>query len=287
MNDASAPRPRFSASATAAHENGERTFFRSANAHSDVSEEAARAAAKVIARERAVAAAAGKMPLTALGQYPYPDRAIVEPVLERLDDPARPGNELARLTRNSYLATVLNAYDVLFVDVDTCADTSNAPEEKPVPEAEALAALDALCAERPELAFRVYATRAGLRYLCTTRRFAPRSPESAEILRRLRSDPRYARLCRVQNCYRARLTPKFWRCYTDGPLGVDSRPWWKRLLSPLRSPLMPNENDFSTCRFVRTVGGAAGGAVSDDAGIALVVARHDATTRALEGKPLA
>ncbi len=283
MENAPASRPRFTASATAAHESGGRTFFRSANAQSEVSEEAARAAAKALARERAASAAAGRAPLSALGQYPYPDRAIVEPVLERLDDPAQPGRELARLTRNSYLATVLNAYDIMFVDVDTRADTSNAPEEKPVPEPEALAALDALCVERPDLAFRVYATRAGLRYLCTSRRFAPRSPESAEILRRLRSDPRYARLCRVQNCYRARLTPKSWRCYTDGPIVNEPRPWWKRLINPLRAPLYPDENDFSTCRFVRNIGAAA----QADAGIALVVARHDATSRALEGKPLA
>ena len=283
MNDAPASRPRFVASATAAHESGGRTFFRSANAQSDVSEEAARSAAKALARERAAAAAAGRAPSTALGQYPYPDRAIVEPVLERLDDPSAAGRELARLTRNSYLATVLNAYDVMFVDVDTHADTSNAPEEKPVAETEALAALDTLCAERPDLVFRVYATRGGLRYLCTSRRFAPRSPESADILRRLRSDPRYARLCRVQNCYRARLTPKYWRCHTAGPLGTDPRPWWKRLLNPSRAPAMPDENDFSTCRFVRSFGEEK----VTDAGIALVIARHDATTRALEGKPLA
>jgi hypothetical protein len=145
---APASRPRFTASATSAHESGGRTFFRSANAQSEVSEEAAHAAAKALARERAASAAAGRALLSALGQYPYPDSAIVEPVLERLDAP---------------------------------------------------------------------------------------------------------------------------------------RPWWKRLMNPLRAPLCPDENVFSNCRFVRTIGTAA----EADAGIALVVARHDATSRALEGKPLA
>ena len=279
----STPRPRFVASAVSSHEAGGRVWFRSANATSDIGEAEARAAAKTLARERAVAAASGRPPLSPAGQYPYPDRAIVEPVLERVDDPAQPGRELARLTRNSYAATVLNAYDVMFVDVDTHADSSNAPEEKPVPESEALDALVNLCATRPELGFRIYATRGGLRYLCTARRFDPRSPESSEILRLLRSDLRYARLCRAQNCYRARLTPKYWRCHTAAPVGADPRPWWKRLLNPLREPAILDEDEFSTCHFVRAIGTEH----PADAGIAAVIERHDVVTRAFEGKPLA
>lgn len=280
-----APTPRFTATAIAAHKSGERTFFRSANAHSATSEAEAHAIAKALARERAVAAANGGIPLSPAGQYPYPDRAIVEPVLERMDDPTHPGRELARLTRNSYLATVLNAYDVMFVDVDTAADTSNAPEEKPVRETDALDALASLCTARPDLGFRVYATRAGLRYLCTSRRFEPRSPDSAEILRLLLADPRYARLCRTQNCYRARLTPKYWRCHTAAPAQSDPRPWWKRLFQPVRMPDWVNEDDFATCHFVRTVGTES--STDADPGIALIVARHDAATLAHEGKPLA
>jgi hypothetical protein len=52
------------------------------------------------------------------------------------------------------------------------------------------------------------------------------------------------------------------------------RPWWKRLMNPLRAPLCPDENVFSNCRFVRTIETAA----EADAGIALLVARHDATS---------
>jgi hypothetical protein len=36
------------------------------------------------------------------------------------------------------------------------------------------------------------------------------------LMRFLRADPDYVRLCAVQECYRARLTPKPWRC-GDGP----------------------------------------------------------------------
>jgi hypothetical protein len=134
------PSPRFTASATAAHTSGGKVYFRSANAYSAISQAEAHAAAKALARERAQAAAAHRYRPTQAGEYPYPDRPIVEPVLARLDDPVQPGRELARLTRNAYHATVLNAYDVLFVDVDTTADTSNSREEKPVPQDTALSA---------------------------------------------------------------------------------------------------------------------------------------------------
>jgi len=35
-------------------------------------------------------------------------------------------------------------------------------------------------------------------------------------MRFLRSDPEYVKLCRIQECYRARLTPKPWR-WCDEP----------------------------------------------------------------------
>ncbi len=37
------------------------------------------------------------------------------------------------------------------------------------------------------------------------------------ILRELQSDPLYIRLCQAQECFRARLTPKPWRCGMEQP----------------------------------------------------------------------
>jgi hypothetical protein len=36
-------------------------------------------------------------------------------------------------------------------------------------------------------------------------------------MRSLHCDPLYVKLCSVQECFRARLTPKFWRCGATRP----------------------------------------------------------------------
>jgi hypothetical protein len=75
----------------------------------------------------------------------------------------------------------------------------------------------AWAAKRPDLGLRVYRTLAGLRCLVTNVPFEPASPEAQSILRELRSDPLYTRLCQAQECFRARLTPKPWRCSAPPP----------------------------------------------------------------------
>lgn len=277
----SSPAPRFTASAVAAQGAGAHAVFRSANAFSEISAEDALARAKAEAARRAAAAARGERPPSA-GQYPYPDRVVVEPVLERIH--VADTGELARVTRNAYGAEVLNAYDVWFADVDTARDTSNAPEETVVTPQAAEQALVDVCVAEPSLGFRMYATRAGLRYLCVTRRFAPRSPESDALLARVLSDPRYRRLCRVQNCFRARLTPKPWRCDDAlAPRVPDARPLWRRLLQPAAAPNPFDLTSFAACRFV----GAVGAAATADPAIARIVRLHDERSGALGAQPLA
>jgi hypothetical protein len=270
--------PRFTARATARHESHGRTFFRGASASSSISEADARQAARRLAEARAVAAANSRRLLPANGAYPYPERVLVEPILERIVMPTGGADEeVAKITRNNYGASVLNAYGIMFVDVDTAADSSNAPGQKPVDHREAIAALVGLCGRRPELAFRVYTTRAGLRYVCLSRTFDPISRESEDILRELQSDPRYATLCRIQKCYRARLSPKPWRC-------VDrSRPpgFFARLL---RGPhtVRRDHMEFAVCRFVERIG--AGGTLP---AAERVVALHDRETAVSSNRPLA
>ncbi|MDR2673591.1 MAG: hypothetical protein LBC18_01650, partial [Opitutaceae bacterium] len=198
---------------------------------SETSAEDARRRAEEKARQTAENAAAGIKPLSEQGKYPYPERVLVEPVLERV---TLDGGEAARITRNSYGASVLNAHRVMFVDVDTDASPDDGSPERVVSQEEALGALVDMVARRPELAFRVYATRAGLRYLCASRLFDPLSEESAQILESLRADRRYATLCRVQKCYRARLTPKPWRCLKLKPPapGGARKGFFARLFSP-------------------------------------------------------
>ena len=69
----------------------------------------------------------------------------------------------------------------------------------------------AFLAQRPDWRLRLYRTPAGLRLLALHRLFDPREADVATAFEALGVDPTYARMCRNQNCFRARLTPKPWR----------------------------------------------------------------------------
>ncbi len=69
----------------------------------------------------------------------------------------------------------------------------------------------AFLAQRPDWRLRLYRTPAGLRLLALHRLFDPREADVAIAFEALGVDPTYARMCRNQNCFRARLTPKPWR----------------------------------------------------------------------------
>lgn len=273
--------PRFASSRIVGVSDGKgKTFFRSASATSALSQQDAENQALALARKRAQDAAMGVPPQTAASAYPYPERVLVEPVLERANwQNGAEEVEIARITCNSYGASVLNAYRAMFVDVDTRPDLLRKPArpEDIVEEKTALALLHQLVAERPEFSFRVYATHSGLRYLCTSHTFNPAAPETLDLMRRLRADPRYITLCRVQKCFRARLTPKPWRCQVTPP-----RPkgFFARLFSP-KTVFQPGS--FATCRFQ----GQFGGKNPPLPEIADLLTRHDTLSEALSNKPLA
>ena len=66
------------------------------------------------------------------------------------------------------------------------------------------------------LAF-IYETAGGLRVILAHRKIDPCSDEAARTLDFVGSDPLYLRLCRSQKSFRARLTPKPWRCGHHAP----------------------------------------------------------------------
>lgn len=63
----------------------------------------------------------------------------------------------------------------------------------------------------PQWHLRVYETPAGYRVLVMHQTFDPNSTEVAQFFDALGTDPVYVQMCRNQNCFRARLTPKPWR----------------------------------------------------------------------------
>ena len=65
--------------------------------------------------------------------------------------------------------------------------------------------------------YRLYRTLAGLRLVLTDRSYDPCAAETVQLLEELQSDPLYVRLTQNQECFRARLTPKPWRCRCAKP----------------------------------------------------------------------
>jgi hypothetical protein len=257
---------------------------------SDLSVEDARTRARMAAEEVAARAAQTGEPPRA---YAYGDRPLREEVVRSI---AGEDERAAVVTRNAFGCLVLNTAGVLFVDVDLPEPARSGsvgwlgrlfgrvcvPIEEP--QAIALAKLEVWLRRNPGYGFRVYRTRGGLRYLETSRLFDPRSNDVATLLEELGCDPLYVRLCRSQQSFRARLTPKPWRC------GV--------ALPPSR---FPHETPERAAAFQRWLGAydaaCLGHAVCEalpnageggiHADVVPVLRLHDETTRPGSGLPLA
>jgi hypothetical protein len=159
------------------------------------------------------------------GEFPpkhggyYPNRPFREPVLREIKNDA--GETAAVITRNSYGCLVLNTARVMFVDVDLPEPKSpglfsrlfgKSPTAPVVTESSALAKVENWTRNNPDWGWRIYRTRAGLRLLATHALFDPETTASDGVFDALGADPLYRQLCKTQKCYRARLTPKPWRC---------------------------------------------------------------------------
>lgn len=150
----------------------------------------------------------------------YPNRPFREPVIQQIKNDA---NEVAAvITRNSYGCLVLNTARVMFVDVDVREPEKPGFFQKlfgkaptgppPLTENGAIAKVENWTRNNPDSGWRIYRTRAGLRLLATHALFDPEAAASDGIFEALGADPLYRQLCRTQKCFRARLTPKPWRC---------------------------------------------------------------------------
>jgi hypothetical protein len=226
--------------------------------------------------------------------YAYGDRPLREEVVRAVADE---GARAAAVTRNAFGCLVLNTAGVLFVDVDLPEPArggsrgwlgrlfgrGGGPRAEDLQGA-ALARLGDWLARNPGYGFRVYRTRAGLRYLETTRLFDPSSDEVAKALGELGCDPLYVRLCRSQQSFRARLTPKPWRC------GVPVAPSRFPHETPDREAAFQGwlrDYEAASARYAvcETLPSVGDGAVHGD--VVPVLRLHDEATRAASGLPLA
>ncbi|HEX3627508.1 MAG TPA: hypothetical protein VH280_19045 [Verrucomicrobiae bacterium] len=164
------------------------------------------------------------------GKYPpkyggyYPNRPFREEILQEFKNEA--GEIVAVITRNSYGCEVLNTARLMFVDIDLPEPKApglfkrlfGKPDVAPPhnPQTEAIARIESWSRAHPEWGWRIYRTRAGLRLLATQSLIDADSDLVESIFEALGADPLYRKLCKAQKCFRARLTPKPWRCGVSG-----------------------------------------------------------------------
>lgn len=219
---------------------------------SDSSEQDAQQRASTAAQEAAHRMESGAAPE---GGYGYLDNPPREEILEEIT--GEDGQTIATVTRNSYGSLILNTDSMMFIDVDVESDSgfsasggilsklvsllsgsgrrrkkAQVSSEFVIAHGRAGYAEDEAAMQVPEGptgriaqaaamfpadTFRLYQTAAGYRIMLVNRPVSPTSDECKRILASFDADPLYARLCEKQECFRARLTPKHWRCELPGP----------------------------------------------------------------------
>ena len=240
-----------------------------------------------------IVALAGQKP----DDYDYRDRSIREEILDRVIEE---GAEIALITRNRYGARVLNCAKVLFADVDVepvqlvglvanLLEMFGAGKGKAARHREAVQAaigrVQAWAGRNAAHGFRLYRTHGGLRLLFTDKLYEPNTPETTRILEELQSDPLYIRLTQKQECFRARLTAKPWRCGCSRPPAA-AYPWRdaaaERVFHEWVRKYEAHGAGFRTCEFVGHFG-----AVGCMPAITKIVELHDRETRIASDAPLA
>lgn len=240
---------------------------------SDVSEEDALEVARKRAETLAALIASGRRPAD---RYYGTDRPLREEVLEEVTDKAI-------VSRNSYGARILNTVDVLFADVDLPSRRGLFVRRRRRDNFESgLVERISQSLERdPGLRLRLYRTAGGYRVLLTSRRVQPSAAKSTALLDQFGSDTMYVSLCRTQDSYRARLSPKPWRMGMARPPARypygDAEPEFRRWEQQYESAA----TRFATCELVGTYGTAP-----EDEEAAEIAEVHDATTLN-PGAPLA
>jgi hypothetical protein len=223
----------------------------------------------------------------------YPGRPFREPVLREIKNEA--GEVAAAVTRNSYGCLVLNTSRVMFVDVDLPEPKRSGgflkrlfgkPETTPAvdPANDAIVRAEMWARQHQEWGWWIYRTRAGLRLLATHAVFDPVVAAGDGVFDALGADPLYRQLCKAQKCFRARLTPKPWRC------GVHDKPerWpWLEPRAEARfnkweMAYRAKSANWATCKLVRKVG-----STDIHPEVQLILGVHDEATRAESELPLA
>ena len=218
--------------------------------------------------------------------YTYGSRPRREEILQEFRE--RSGETTAFLTRTHYGSEILNVARVLFVDVDVPRPSAKQViaslfGSKNSPEAGVLSRVRSALAPERDGSFTIYRTAAGFRIVATDPPYEPASSKAEALMIALGVDPAYLNLCRVQQCFRARLTPKPWRCGMSDPPGryprdADDEAAHAQWVADYERAT----HDKATCQAIEQIGWRR---VHEDA--EEIIRLHDRKTRADTNLPLA
>lgn len=222
-----------------------------------------------------------------IDEYEYGSLPVREEIVREL--PVAGAAVPLLITRNRYGALVLNVEDVLILDIDIppagglhrlLVRWGLATDR----ETAALQRLRDLVEQQPRLCFRVYRTFAGLRAIEMNQSLAAGSAEAERTMAAVGTDPLYARLCRSQQCFRARLTPKPWRCGSDQPPGRHPRTdaALRQAFAAWQSRYEAKSAPHAVCALLDTIGRPAAAAANR-----AVAELHDRETGVGSLRPLA
>ncbi len=224
----------------------------------------------------------------------YPTWARPEPMIDEILD--EHGNRVGAVTITNYGAEVLNTESLAFVDVDFYDDPAHKKKSgllsglfgkrtaSPSQEERWLDRLRDWVNETPERSVRVYRTAAGLRYLILTPAMDPTSEATTQLMRTLEADTQYASLCKIQRCFRARLTPKPWRIGIErGNVRFEHYQAGEPALRSWLELYQASSDGYAVCNLIEEIGPAQALEPATQALIEL----HDGATGATTGLPLA
>lgn len=151
----------------------------------------------------------------------------------------------------------------------------------------ALQRVQAFCERHPDWHLRTYRTPAGLRVLAMHATFSPHDDAVQAFFKAMGTDTLYVRMCRLQHCFRARLTAKPWRIGVHGRIRPPVAAWSaEHALLPERLAWIDGYEQaaarFAACAYVRSFGDER----RVDAKAEHVRDLHDRLSCALQARPL-
>lgn len=192
------------------------------------------------------------------------DSAFESYEAEIREEVVRELNPKAVITRNRYGAEVLNAEDMMIMDIDSPPfsfwDLFRKAKDGKARTIEMIRK-HSLKPAYAALGFRIYETHKGIRVIVLGRTFEARAAETNKMMKEFNCDRLYRILCRKQDCFRARLTPKPSRMKFKAhrvrfPRTAEEESEVRQWLAGYEAA----SRNFRTCRFVEQVGM---GAVND------------------------